>query len=367
MTDSAINLETSIYKEIERIDVNRRAVRIWLVVVLLSLVALVLVGGATRLTDSGLSITEWRPIHGVIPPLNAAEWDEEFQLYKQIPEYAEINKGMTVEEFKGIFWWEWAHRLIARSIGVVFAVPLLAFWITGRLESRLRWPLLGILALGGFQGAIGWWMVSSGLAKRVDVSQYRLAVHLTVACLIFASVVWVWRALSSHSGRMMPGSGPSIFAGVLVFFSLFQIYLGALVAGLDAGLAYNSWPQMDGAFIPGGLTVLDPVWLNAFENPKAVQFLHRMNAYLLFCLALFNMIWLARTLPGTPHANRGLVLFGLVCLQAFLGVATLVMQVPLGWALAHQGGALLVLGFAVAHWRGFHGEYPRPTDVAVRG
>lgn len=366
MTDSAINLETRIFKEIERIDRNRRAVRVWLAVVILSIAALVLVGGATRLTDSGLSITEWKPIHGVVPPLSAGEWQEEFQLYQRIPEYSQINKGMTIEEFKRIFWWEWAHRLIARSIGVIFALPLAFFWLTGRLERRLKWPLVGILALGGVQGAIGWWMVSSGLASRVDVSQYRLAVHLTVACLIFASIVWVWRALAVHTGRMMPGSGPAAFAGVIVFFTFLQIYLGALVAGLDAGLAYNTWPLMDGAIVPEGLTVLKPLWLNAFENAKAVQFLHRMNAYVLLALVLANMIWLGRTVPGTPHSNRGVVLFGLVCLQAFIGIVTLLFQVPLGWALAHQGCALVVLGFAVAHWRGFYGEYPRPTEVAVR-
>jgi cytochrome c oxidase assembly protein subunit 15 len=367
MTDSALSPETSIYKEIERIDRNRALVRGWLAFVALAILALVLVGGATRLTDSGLSITEWKPIHGVIPPLNAAEWEEEFRLYQQIPEYTEINKGMTVEEFKTIFWWEWAHRLLARSIGVIFAVPLAFFWLTGRLERRLKWPLVGILALGGLQGAIGWWMVASGLTHRVDVSQYRLAVHLTVACLILAAVVWVWRALSVHSGRMMAGSGPARFAAVLSAAVLLQIYLGALVAGMDAGLAYNTWPLMDGAIVPGGLTVLQPVWLNAFENAKAVQFLHRMNAYVLLALALANMLWLLRTLPGTPHANRGIVLFCLVCLQAVFGIVTLVMAVPLGWALVHQAMALVVLGFAVAHWRGFYGEYARPTDVAIRG
>ena len=367
MTASAINPEAEVFKEIERIDRNRRAVRIWLALVLFSIFCLVLVGGATRLTDSGLSITEWKPIHGVIPPLSAAEWEEEFRLYQRIPEYSEINKGMTLEAFKGIFWWEWAHRLIARSIGVIFAVPLIFFWMRGRLERRLKMPLLGILALGGVQGAIGWWMVASGLSKRVDVSQYRLAVHLTVACLIFSAVTWVWRALSRHSGQPLAPSGPSVFAGIIVFFTLLQIYLGALVAGLDAGLAYNTWPLMDGAIVPEGLTVMQPAWLNAFENAKAVQFLHRMNAYLLFTLVLVNMLWLTKSLRGTPHANRSVALFLLVLLQAALGVTTLVLSVPLDVALAHQGCALLLLGFAVANWRGFHGEYPRPTDVAVYG
>jgi cytochrome c oxidase assembly protein subunit 15 len=372
MTDSAINLEGRVFKEIERIDRNRQWVRAWLILVILSIAALVLVGGATRLTDSGLSITEWKPIHGVIPPLSASEWDEEFQLYQKIPQYSELNKGMTVEAFKRIFWWEWAHRLIARSIGVIFAVPLAFFWITRRLEPRLRWPLFGILCLGGVQGAIGWWMVSSGLTKRVDVSQYRLATHLIVACLIFASVVWVWRALSPHSGRRLEGAAPAIFAGVIVLFVFLQLYLGALVAGLDAGLSYNTWPMMDGALVPDGLA-----WHSAFDDPKTAQFLHRMNAYLLFGLALIQWLWLAARYQGTTHANRAMVFFVLVCLQVFLGITTLILagitsdaqpvaHLPIGWALAHQGCALLVLGFAVAHWRGFFGEYARPTDVSLR-
>ena len=374
MTDSAINLEGRVFKEIERIDRNRQWVRLWLVAVLISIAAAVLVGGATRLTDSGLSITEWKPIHGVIPPLNATEWDEEFQRYQKIPQYSQLNKGMTIDGFKRIFWWEWAHRLIARWIvGVIFALPLAFSWISGRLERRLRWPLFGILCLGGLQGVIGWWMVSSGLTKRVDVSQYWLAAHLVVACLIFAAVVWIWRALSAHTGRMLLSGAPALFAGVIVLFVFIQLYLGALVAGLDAGLSYNTWPLMDGALVPNGL-----LWHNAFGDPKTAQFLHRMNAYLLFGLALIQWLWLANRYRGTTHANRAMVFFVLVCLQAFLGITTLVLagmtsdadpvaHLPIGWALAHQGCALLVLGFAVAHWRAFFGEYPRPTDVTVRG
>ena len=163
------------------------------------LVALVLVGGATRLTDSGLSITEWKPIHGVIPPLNDAEWQEEFAKYQQIPEYAQINQGMSLEAFKRIFWWEWAHRILARGVGFVFALPLVFFWATRRIERGLAPKLVGLLALGGLQGAVGWWMVASGLVDRVDVSQYRLATHLTLACLIFAATMVVARGLAPHS------------------------------------------------------------------------------------------------------------------------------------------------------------------------
>ena len=366
MADSAIQVETGIFKEIDRIERNRRAVRIWLGVVLFAIFALVLVGGATRLTESGLSITEWKPIHGVIPPLSVAEWEEEFKLYQRIPEYQQINKGMSLDEFKTIFWWEWAHRLIARSIGVIFAVPLAFFWLTGRLEPRLRLPLLGILALGGVQGAIGWWMVASGLSQRTDVSQYRLAVHLTVACLIFASVVWVFRGLSAHTARVERVGKAPLFAGIMLFFVFFQIYLGALVAGLDAGLSYNSWPLMDGSIVPGGLSVIEPFWRNLFENPKTVQFIHRANAYIVLALAIAQMIYLNSRLQGTPHANRGMVMVGLVILQSVFGILTLVLAVPIGWALVHQGFALVVLAFAVAHLRGFYGAYARPTEMVVR-
>jgi len=366
MTHTAISVESRLNQEIDRVTANRRAVRIWLGLVLLAIFALVLVGGATRLTNSGLSITEWKPIHGVIPPLSAEEWQDEFQLYQRIPEYQQINKGMTVDEFKHIFWWEWAHRLIARSIGIIFGLPLVFFWLTGRLEKSLRWPLAGILALGGVQGAIGWWMVASGLSKRTDVSQYRLATHLTVACLIFSAIAWVWRALSAHSGRILPASAQARFAGFLCLMVLLQIYLGALVAGLDAGLAFNTWPLIDGAIIPEGLGVMKPLWVNLFENIKTVQFVHRMNAYLIFTLTLANMVWMLRSLPRTPHANRAVVFLLLVMVQASLGVITLVMQVPIGWALAHQGMAMIVLCFAIANWRGFYGEFPRQTAVAIR-
>ncbi|WP_454848979.1 COX15/CtaA family protein [Rhizobium binxianense] len=366
MAVANLTTEQAIFNEVRRQDNNRRAVRIWLGFVLLALFCLVLVGGATRLTNSGLSITEWKPIHGVIPPLSAEEWEEEFQLYQRIPEYQQLNSGMTVEEFKGIFWWEWAHRLIARGIGVIFALPLLYFWLTGRIERRLRWPLLGILALGGLQGFIGWWMVSSGLSVRTDVSQYRLATHLVMACLIFASCMWIMRGLSPHSDDPAPTGASRGLAAALAVFSLFQIYLGALVAGLDAGFSYNTWPLMDGAVVPSDLLIQQPFWINFFENPKTVQFVHRLGAYTLFALALVNMVMSLKAAAGTTHARRAVLFFVLVTLQAAIGIATLLMQVPLHWGLLHQAGALVVFGFAVANWRGFYGEYPRSTVVDVR-
>lgn len=361
--NTAAVAERALLREIDRTDRNRRAVRRWLAVVLFTLFALVLVGGATRLTESGLSITEWKPIHGVIPPLIEAEWQEEFTLYKRIPQYEQMNSDMTVETFKSIFWWEWAHRLLARAIGIVFAVPLLFFWLTSRIERRLRWPLTGVLALGGFQGFIGWWMVSSGLTKLVSVSQYRLATHLVIACLIFAACTWIMRGLSPHRDDPAPEPGSRRMAAIIALMAIFQIYLGALVAGLDAGLSYNTWPLMDGAMVPGDLLVQNPWWINLFENPKTVQFVHRCGAYVLLALALWHMLSSLRAAPGTTHARRSVLLFSLICLQALIGILTLVWQVPLGWALAHQGGALVVLGFAIAHWRGFVGEYPKPVAI----
>jgi cytochrome c oxidase assembly protein subunit 15 len=358
--------EQAILLEVRTQEGNRRAVRIWLALVLLALFCLVIVGGATRLTNSGLSITEWKPIHGVIPPMNAAEWDEEFKLYQRIPEFQQLNSDMTVEEFRSIFWWEWAHRLIARGMGVIFALPLFYFWATGKIERRLRWPLVGILALGGLQGAVGWWMVSSGLSVRTDVSQYRLAMHLVMACLIFASCMWIMRGLSPHSGDAPPTGSAPVWAGVIAVFALFQIYLGALVAGLDAGFSYNTWPLMDGAVVPSDLLIQQPAWINLFENPKTVQFIHRFGAYTLFSMTLVNMIIALASAPSTTHARRAVVLFLLVTIQAAIGIATLLLQVPLHWGLLHQAGALVVFGFAVANWRGFYGEYPRTTLIAER-
>jgi heme a synthase len=342
---------------------DRALVRWWLYLVLAMLLALFVVGGATRLTGSGLSITEWKPIHGVVPPLSEAEWLEEFEKYRQIPQYREINRGMSLDAFKTIFWWEWAHRLLARGIGFVFAVPLAFFWLTGRVERHLKPKLLGILALGGLQGFVGWWMVASGLSERVTVSQYRLAVHLTLACLIFTAVMSVARGLAPHGAAPAPRSTQRV-SGWLVALVLLQIYLGALVAGLHAGLSYNTWPLMDGSLVPGGLFVLDPWWINFFENPKAVQFMHRAGAYLVLAVAFFHAVSVTRALPGTTHARRAVLLLLLVLVQAALGVATLVMAVPLGHALAHHTLAILLLGFAVAHWRGTKGAYPLVAERA---
>ncbi|KAA0970106.1 heme A synthase [Aureimonas fodinaquatilis] len=331
---------------------NRTAIRYWLYVVALMVFALVVVGGATRLTDSGLSITQWKPIHGVIPPLSAQEWQEEFDLYRQIPQYQLINKGMSLDEFKNIFWWEWAHRFLARGVGIVFALPLVFFWVTARIEARLKPRLVGLLALGGLQGFIGWWMVASGLSERTDVSQYRLAVHLTLACLIFAATMWVAEGLKPAIKDAKASLLNRRLGVVLIFLCLFQIYLGGLVAGLNAGLAFNTWPLMDGAIVPSGLWVIEPLWRNLFENVMAVQFNHRIGAYLLFAAAAAHMVLCFREAPASKYALLSFYLFAAILIQAGMGIATLLLHVPMGWALKHQAFAIVVLTLAIVHAQG---------------
>ena len=325
---------------------DRALVRAWLYAIALLIVAMVLVGGATRLTDSGLSITEWKPVHGIVPPLSDADWQEEFAKYQQIPEYQLLNRGMSLTEFKAIFWWEWAHRVLGRFIGVAFLLPLIFFWATGRIERALAPKLVGIFLLGGLQGAVGWWMVASGLSVRTDVSQYRLAIHLVLACAIFAWIIWVARGLSE---RRTPVATPGLRRGAALIVALvfLQIFLGGLVAGLDAGLVANTWPLMDGEIVPSGLIVQQPFWLNLFENPVTAQFDHRLVAYVLFLVAMVHVV----RARGTPYASGAWLLALVVTAQAALGVATVLSEVRLHVALSHQFGAMVVLAIAVIHRR----------------
>jgi cytochrome c oxidase assembly protein subunit 15 len=323
---------------------DRRLVRAWLYVVALMIIGIVVVGGATRLTHSGLSITEWKPVHGVIPPLNDSEWQEEFAKYQQIPEF-KLRSDMTLADFKGIFWWEWAHRLIGRLIGAVVLLPLILLWATGRIERSLKPRLVAIVLLIGLQGAVGWWMVASGLSERTDVSQYRLATHLILACFILAYVLWTARGLAP---AYTPASRSVRAAATLIVALAFaQIFLGGLVAGLDAGLTFNTWPLMDGALVPSGLFVQEPWWRNLFENVATVQFDHRLGGYVLFAVTLLYALFAARS----PQATGTQRLAFLVLLQATLGVLTLVNMVPLPLALMHQLGAVIVLSYAVTHLR----------------
>lgn len=335
---------------------NRQYIRYWLYFVLILLLALVLIGGATRMTGSGLSITQWKPIHGIIPPLNLTEWNDEFLKYQQIAQYQHVNKGMTLNEFKGIFWWEWSHRALARFIGFAVAIPLLLFWLTGRLEKKIQWRLLGLLVLGGLQGAIGWWMVASGLGKSqlTSVSQYRLAIHLVFACIIIIAVCALARSLAVYKEKPALRS-VQVFAGFMVFLILVQIYLGALVAGLHAGLIYNTWPLMDGRFIPEGLFMHNPLWRNFFENTMTVQFVHRLFAYILIIAAILHAFTTEKCLSNSAHARRAMILLILIITQAIFGIITLLTHVPIEWGLIHQGFALLVMCFAVAHWIGSKG------------
>ena len=243
-----------------------RAVRLWLWIMAGLIFAMVIVGGATRLTESGLSITEWKPITGVIPPLSEAAWLVEFEKYKLIPQYAQLFPTMTLGEFQTIFYWEWGHRILGRVIGFAFAMPLAYFWLRGMLTRALKWRLTGLLALGGLQGAVGWWMVSSGLTKRVEVAPERLMVHLLLASITFAAIVWIAVGLKPAAGE----ATRSLRAGAFVLLALVltQIGLGALVAGSRAGLTYNDWPFMAGHLVPPmeHLARLEPWWLNFLEN-----------------------------------------------------------------------------------------------------
>jgi cytochrome c oxidase assembly protein subunit 15 len=338
---------------------NRAPVRVWLYAIALLIIAMIVVGGATRLTDSGLSITEWQPIHGAIPPLNEAEWQEEFEKYQQIPEYQLVNSGMTLDEFKTIFWWEWAHRFLGRFIGVAFLVPLLWFTATGRIGRSLAPQLAGIFVLGGLQGAIGWWMVASGLSERVDVSQYRLAVHLTLAFAILALVVWVARGLTPRPATTETGRG---LASIILGLLFVQVFLGGLVAGLDAGLVANTWPTMDGALVPDGLWVVEPWWRNIFDNPVTAQFDHRMVAYLIVVLAIVHAV----RLRGTGAARGAAALALVLVAQAALGIAAVVLEMPLHVALTHQLGGAITMWVAVAHVRGMTPARPPVPARAAR-
>ncbi len=344
-----------------------RLVRAWLVAVAALIAAMVIVGGATRLTESGLSIVEWKPVTGTLPPLTAQQWDDAFAAYKTIPQYRELNAGMTLSEFKTIFWWEWAHRLLGRVIGLVYLLPFLYFLWRGWLAADLKRRLWAIFGLGALQGAVGWWMVVSGLTHRVEVSQYRLAAHLMLAMFIFAAVVWTLRGLSPRPAPAATGRRLRITAIVLVWVTFVQIYLGALVAGLRAGMAYNTWPLIDGAFIPssGRLFFETPWWRNFFDNVLTVQFSHRMVAYALLTLAVVHAIDALRQRAG-EWAGGAVVLALAVALQAALGIWTLLLSVPIGPALLHQAMALVVLTLALVHARDL-GEAVTANTVVATG
>jgi cytochrome c oxidase assembly protein subunit 15 len=329
-----------------------RPVAIWLFIVAALVLGMVVVGGATRLTDSGLSITQWKPIMGALPPMSEAAWRANFELYKQIPQYKLVNAGMTLEAYKGIFWWEWAHRLLGRLVGAVFALPFVFFLIRRMIPRRLILRCAVMLLLGGLQGLVGWWMVSSGLSERVSVAPERLMIHLGLALALF--VVLIWTALDAWAGsprveERSPWRGWALaFLGAVFFQSL----LGALVAGNDAGLVYNDWPLMNGAFLPDEY-VGKGFWGTLAHSQGAVQLHHRLFAYALFAagIAIGVVAQRARYLPAQAK-SVALVVAGVVTLQAGLGVWTLMAHVPVSLGVVHQAGAAVLLAVATTFaWR----------------
>jgi heme a synthase len=329
------------------------AIRLWLQSVAALVLLMVAVGGATRLTGSGLSITEWKPLIGAIPPLSAADWAIAFGKYQQIPQYAKVNAGMSLPEFKTIFWWEWGHRFLGRVIGLAFALPMLWFAVRGRLPKGLLPKLLGLLALGGLQAGIGWYMVASGLVDRVDVSQYRLALHLGTAFAIFGGLIWVAMGLRPRSGSMIHLQtvtvGQRRGAALVTALIGIQVGLGALVAGLKAGLTYNTWPLMDGRLIPNGLGTMSPWYLNLFENVTTVQFNHRMAAYTLTGVVLWHGVSLIRSADDERLRLSAGLLMAAVLAQVLLGIWTLLAVVPVSLGVIHQATAAVLFGLAIRH------------------
>jgi cytochrome c oxidase assembly protein subunit 15 len=340
-----------------------RAVKWWLFGVAALIAIMVLVGGATRLTESGLSIVEWKPVTGTLPPLNQDQWTQAFDAYKTIPQYRELNAGMSLAEFKTIFWWEWSHRLLGRVIGVAYLLPFLWFLRRGALSTDLRRRLWLIFGLGALQGAVGWWMVASGLSQRVEVSQYRLATHLVLALLIFAGIVWTLRRLASRPS-LVASSRLKITGVALVVLTFVQLYLGALVAGLRAGRVYNTWPDIDGALIPSAARLFfeEPWWRNLFDNVLTVQFEHRMTAYVLFALAILHALDAVRSRAAPAVVNGAFWLAAAITLQATLGILTLLNQVPTPLALAHQAVAIAVLTLAVFQAERLAARQPVPAQ-----
>lgn len=325
----------------------------WLLIVCALVLTMILVGGATRLTDSGLSITEWDLFKGLTPPLNDARWAEEFALYQRTMEYQAQNNGMTIAEFKNIYWWEWGHRFLGKMIGVIYALPFFFFLFTGRLRGRFRLTIL-LFALGGLQGAIGWWMVTSGLFDRLDVSPFRLAIHLAMAFVILALGLWValgafaWPKQSSKLGL------PRWALFVLMALVFVQIMFGALLAGSDGGPAYADWPKIGGEWIPSTAFGLEPLWHNFTEDHATQHLLHRSMGYFVAMFAL--LIALVALIRGQGAARWAALAVGVAALgQVALGIYTVVMVSPFWPSLLHQLGAAILwmaaLVCARAAWR----------------
>ena len=346
----------------------RGAIRAWLLVLFALVVAMIAVGGLTRLTGSGLSITDWRPVVGAIPPLSDADWQREFDAYRQIDQYRLVNRGMTLAEFQVIYWWEWGHRQLGRVIGLVWALGFLWFLIRRQIPPGWTGRLLALGALGGLQGAIGWWMVSSGLAEgMVRVASYRLAVHLGLAFVILGLIAWYALLLGRSEAQLMVarrGREARLYRSStgLVHFTFLQVLLGALVAGIDAGRGYTDWPLMAGGVFPPGMWELTPLWRNLFENDGTVQFIHRVSGYLLFVMGLF--VWLrARRSPHPATAAAGTAMIAAMAAQIVLGIVTVLNGAPWYLGIAHQ--VLAVVLFVLTIRLRFLAGHP--ADATIRG
>jgi heme a synthase len=332
---------------IERRRSARGAIRIWLMLLFVMLLAMIMLGGLTRLTDSGLSITEWQPLRGALPPMNAQDWGVEFERYKAIPEYQLQNKGMSLADFKAIYWWEWSHRQLGRSIGLVWALGFFGFLVARRIPVGWVGRLFGVGVLGGLQGAIGWWMVSSGLSGRMlDVASYRLAIHLGLAFIILGLIAWYTFALSRSGAALMQArrgreAGLGRWTSVLLALAFVQVLLGALVAGIDAGRGYTDWPLMAGRFFPEGALDLVPMWRNFFEDDGLVQFMHRMSGYLVFFFGLY--VWWRSRASGNIATKRAFDWMALMLVaQVVLGIVTVMYSAPVNIAIVHQLGAVIL-------------------------
>tara|TARA_B110000908_G_scaffold153431_1_gene189981 strand:- start:2651 stop:3796 length:1146 start_codon:yes stop_codon:yes gene_type:complete len=346
----------------------RGAIRIWLMILFALVVLMIAVGGLTRLTDSGLSITEWRPFTGAIPPLNAADWQSEFAKYQAIDEFRIQNQWMQLSDFKVIYWWEWGHRQLGRVVGLVWAVGF--FWFLLRRQIPTGWTprLVFIGALGGMQGAIGWWMVSSGVTageSMTDVASYRLATHLGLAFIILGFIAWYMMMLSRSERDLMQarrGKEAKLFglSTGLLHFAFLQILLGALVAGIDAGRSYTDWPLMGGQLFPASAFLLEPWWRNLFESPGLVQFIHRVVGYALLAFAIF--VWLKGRKSAHPKTQSAFnIAFGVLCAQIVLGIVTVLYAAPVQIAIVHQ--LLAVFLWVLILRARFLSAYPVTTSI----
>jgi len=323
------------------------AVASWLFVCCALIFLMVVIGGITRLTLSGLSITEWKPVVGVLPPFSSADWAAEFAKYKQIPEYRLVHYAMSLDEFKTIYFWEYLHRLLGRLVGIAYAVPFAWFLLRRQLPRSLVLPLAGILLLGFGQGALGWYMVESGLADRTEVSHYRLVAHLVLALAIYAAILWVALGIVRRRPRQAVSVGWRRAAEAVILLVALTIAAGGLVAGTHAGLIYNTFPLMDGRLVPAGYDELQPLWLNWFENVAAVQFNHRMLAVATMTAVI--LLWAAGLRASLPSAARRALhaILAAAALQVALGISTLLLVVPIPLAVGHQAGAVVLLTTAL--------------------